>query len=104
MQTDGTNTVDRGTQTQADIKELAKMLVDPEAMNNAVYIVKGDKYMYSKRSLFFLKEDNPVRKCLVHIVVNPWFDHFITTCIILNSIALAARDYRGNYNPDFESD
>ena len=79
------------------------MLVDPDAMNNAVYVVKGSKYNYSKQSLFCLKEKNPVRRCLVHLIVNPWFDHFITACIVLNSIALAARDYRGNYDPDFES-
>ena len=34
VQTDGTNTEERGMQTQADIKELAKMLVDPDAMYN----------------------------------------------------------------------
>ena len=36
--------------------------------------------------------------------MNSWFDHFITMCIILNSCLLASRDYRGNYNPNFESD
>ena len=80
------------------------MLYDTNLANNAVFIVKGDKKYFSKKSVMCLTETNPVRIVLVHIIVNPWFDHFITLCIVVNSIILASRDNSGNYIPGYESD
>ena len=37
-------------------------------------------------------------------MVNKWFDRFITLCIILNSILLASKEYKMNYNADYVSE
>ena len=41
---------------------------------------------------------------LAQIIIRPLFDHFIIVCILVNSVMLATRDYRGVYDPDFESE
>ena len=92
------------TQTEADIKQLAQSLLNKEQDKNATYVIAGQKYHFSKSSVFVLGEDNWLRKCMAHIVIHPWFDHFITICILVNSALLASRDYSGNYDPNFESD
>ena len=75
-----------------------------ETSQYTVYRHYGKKHLYSKKSLFCCVQENPVRKTLAYIVNNPWFDHFITICIIANSALLAARDYRGNYIENYQSD
>ena len=44
-----------------------------------------------------------MRRFFVRIMTNKWFDRFITICIIVNSILLAMKEYRSNYDPDYES-
>ena len=44
-----------------------------------------------------------MRRVFVRIMTNKWFDRFITFCIIVNSILLAQKEYRSNYDPDYES-
>lgn len=71
---------------------------------NAVFTVNGVEYLYMRRSLFCLGQSNSLRKLLVHIMVNKWFDRFITLCIILNSILLASKEYEQNYDADYVSE
>ena len=37
-------------------------------------------------------------------MLNQWFDHFITVCILVNSVLLASRNFRGNVIPNFDSE
>ena len=37
-------------------------------------------------------------------MIHPWFEHFITLCILVNSVLLASRNYSGKFDPDFESE
>ena len=37
-------------------------------------------------------------------MLNPWFDRFITLCIILNSVLLASTEYDSNYDESYQSD
>lgn len=60
--------------------------------------------MYSKTSLFCLKDTNPCRKGFVWLATWAWFDYFVTLAIILNSIMLASTDYEIRLNPAHESE
>ena len=61
--------------------------------NSGVFETHGKKRLYSKTSLFCLKDTNSLRKVLVWLATWRWFDYFITFAIVLNSIMLASTDY-----------
>ena len=50
-----------------------------------------------------MRSSSVFRQKFVQIMVNKWFDRFITFCIILNSLLLASQQYDKNYNVTFES-
>ena len=50
-----------------------------------------------------MSKNNILRVICITIVMNKWFDRFITSSIILNSILLATKDYKGNYDEEYES-
>ena len=70
---------------------------------NAVYIIDGKQHMFSLKSLYCLGQANGLRKTCVSIMVNKWFDRFITFCIIVNSILLASKEYDEKYDATYES-
>ena len=45
-----------------------------------------------------------MRKTLAQLILHRLFDHFITLCIVTNSLVLASRDYSGNKYRDFHDD
>ena len=65
---------------------------------HAIYKIGDKTYRYTIKSLFCLGPKNGLRVLLVHIMVNKWFDRFITLCIILNSLLLASKEYEMNYD------
>jgi len=36
-------------------------------------------------------------------MANPWFDRFITLCILINSLLLASKEFEKNYDPNYHS-
>ena len=64
-----------------------------DEMISGIFETHGKKRMYSKTSLFCLKDTNTLRKMLVWLATWKWFDIFITLAIVLNSIMLASTDY-----------
>ncbi len=44
-----------------------------------------------------------IRKLCVAVIVNRWFDAFITFCILVNSCLLASKEYNGNYDTKYVS-
>ena len=79
-------------------------MYEQEAAFNAIFVVNGQNHHFAKKSCLWLTDKSLIRRVLAQIIIRPWFDHFITICILINSIMLATRDYRGNYDPDFESE
>ena len=71
---------------------------------NAVFLVGTTKYLYTRRSLFCMGQTNMLRSGLVRVMVNKWFERFITLCIILNSILLASKEYKMNYDAAYKSE
>lgn len=59
--------------------------------------------MFSLKSLYCLGPENKLRTACVHIMVNKWFDRFITFCIVANSILLASKEYEEKYDASYES-
>ena len=70
---------------------------------SAKFRVGGKLFMYKTKSCLCLDRYNGIRELAVKIMVNKWFDRFITLCILLNSALLASKKYDENYNPNFES-
>ena len=71
---------------------------------NGVFNVGKERYLFDKHSLHCLGQNNKFRACCVHIIVNKWFDRFITVCILINSAMLASKEYEGNYDANFTSE
>lgn len=69
----------------------------------AVYEFDGELYQFSLKSLFCMGQDSAARYFFVRVIVNKWFDRFVTLCIILNSIMLASKEYNNNYDKGYES-
>lgn len=68
-----------------------------------VFDVGEKAHMYSKSSLYCLDQHNCGRKLAVRLMVNKWFERFITFCIIANSLLLASKEYDQNFNADYVS-
>ena len=66
-------------------------------------MLKGKRHVFT-RSVCCLTSESKLRQAAVALMLNPFFDYFITGCIIINSLLLASRDYSGSYIHDFESD
>ena len=66
-------------------------------------MVNEVKHKFAFKSLNCMGEQNKFRKLCVHIMVNKWFDRFITLCIILNSILLASKEYDDKYDASYKS-
>lgn len=47
--------------------------------------------------------ESKIRKGLAKVVLNSYFDDFVTVCIVINSFMLASRDYKSRYDTDYES-
>ena len=67
--------------------------VNSDEKNSGIFETHGKKRMYSKTSLFCLRDTNTMRKTFVWLATWKWFDAFITLAIVLNSIMLATTDY-----------
>lgn len=50
--------------------------------------------IYDKKSCYLFKHDGWIRKKIVWLSCWPWFDNFIITLILVNSIMLALFDYK----------
>ena len=67
-------------------------------------MVNSKKHLLIKKSLGCFGQHNKLRTFCVRIMFNKLFDHFITSCIIVNSLLLASKQYEGNYDQKFISD
>lgn len=68
------------------------------------FLVHGREVIYDRRSLFLLEAHYPVRKAIVWFIEWKWFDRFITTIILGNSVMLAMTDYNDRiYGPTYFS-
>ncbi len=75
-----------------------------EEQFHGVFFVGENKYLLSRTSCICrLSQDNILRLKFVALMVNKWFDRFITFCILANSILLASQEYDENYNAKYES-
>lgn len=72
------------------IKERALKLQGGE-----VIMANGDIGLYEVRSLWCFHYTNCLRRKIIWLVTWKWFDHFITAVILVNSIMLGMKDYRG---------
>ena len=70
---------------------------------SGVFTVKGKAHFYSRKSCCCLGDTVLFRKFCVAVMVNKWFDRFITFCIVINSGLLASKDYRENYDTSYDS-
>lgn len=61
--------------------------------NNGHFTAHGREYTFDKHSLFIFSSEWKIRKIIVWIIVWSWFDYFILSCILANSINLAMFDY-----------
>ena len=68
-----------------------------------MYKVNEQMYTFSRVSCFCLHQENKFRTACVTVMVNKWFERFVTLCIVANSLLLATREYRQNYEADYES-
>jgi len=68
-----------------------------------VFIIDGKKHHFTKKSLFCLDQHSRIRQFFVRIMVNKWFDRFITFCIVINSLLLASKEYNENYDATYDS-
>ena len=48
-------------------------------------------------------EKSLLRKTLAKIVLNKYFDDFLTICIVINSVMIALRDYTSKKDSEHES-
>ncbi|CAM9274822.1 unnamed protein product, partial [Heterosigma akashiwo] len=78
---------------QQDMKEGGKLMEDEVPRNTAVYRFRGKTYEFARHSCFIFGPESTIRWWVVRIIVNRWFDRFILSVILLNSIFLALTDY-----------
>ena len=94
------NAIHESSHGETDNSHFERLL---EEKFHAVFIVDSMKHLLIKVSLHCLGPKNKLRVLCVHILFKKWFDHFITSCIIVNSILLATKQYEGNYDGGFHS-
>ena len=71
--------------------------------DDAIFTNGKNEVLRARYSFFCLSSNNTFRRTCVTINQSPWFDYFITSCIIVNSALLASKLYDKNYDPNFES-
>ena len=76
---------------------------DPWLIDNAVFMVQNKRKFLMKKTCFCLGGDSLIRKVLAKIVLNSYFDDFVTLCITINSAMIASRDYTQKKDVDYES-
>ena len=70
---------------------------------NAVFHINEVNYKFTLTSLGCISQQSKFRIVCVKIMVNKWFDRFVTLCIILNSLLLASKEYDDNYDASYKS-
>jgi len=75
-----------------------------EEKNYGIFYVDGIEHHFSVKSMYCLSQHNIVRRICVNIIVNKWFDRFITLCILANSGLLASKEYDENYDTNYHSE
>ena len=76
---------------------------DPEEIYNSVFKVAGKRYLFARKSLICIGPKNVLRSCIAKIVLRKEFDHFITICILVNSLLLASKSYKEYYDVSYVS-
>ena len=61
----------------------------------------GKKYYFANDALACIPLSNPVRKAVMHVITNVWFDRVILALILANSCIMALTDYE-NINDEYE--
>lgn len=92
--------------TKSTMDELGQFLQNDDIgarKFDGVFHCNGVPYMFAKTSLCCLTDRNPLRKGLVYLMTNKWFDIFVTVAIVLNSFMLASTDYNNRLDPSYES-
>lgn len=92
--------MDASTSSSTKIKEFERQLNE---RFHAVFEIDGETYLFTKKSLWCLDQNSAFRYFFVRVIVNKWFDRFITLCIVINSIMLACKQYDENYDASFKS-
>ena len=87
--------------TSVQKQEIVEQKLDEKF--NAVFLIDGKTHRFTKESLYCLDQDSRFRKFFVRIIVNKWFDRFITFCIVVNSLLLASKEYYENYDAKYDS-
>ncbi len=67
-----------------------------------VFKVDGEEHMYSK-SFCGCSSESRIRVFCVNVMLNKWFDRFITASIVINSVLLATKEYKENYDTGYVS-
>lgn len=80
-------------------------IVPEEAKDSkdGVFVLHNKTVHYDKRSLFIFSYKNKLRKLLVWLIEQPWFDICILIIILLNSLCLAFYDYSDRDDSKFSN-
>jgi hypothetical protein len=62
---------------------------EQDSLKIANFLIHGKKLKYSRVSLCCFNDKSVIRKACLHIVHSPYFEHFITICILINAINIA---------------
>jgi hypothetical protein len=78
-------------------------------MRDYKFNVHGKEVIYDRTALYCLRGESKCRKFFVWVIEWNWFDRFITTVILLNSVMLAMTDYNeriygDEYVPNLEAE
>lgn len=65
---------------------------EDDDIKEPTFIIRGNLYYFPQRSLYLFNKDNLFRIKMVELITSKFFDNFILTCIILNSVILAMQD------------
>lgn len=69
---------------------------------DGVFKVDGETHLFTK-SFCGCSSESRIRIFCVHVMLNKWFDRFITTSIVINSVLLATKEYKENYDTGYVS-
>jgi hypothetical protein len=66
--------------------------------DDCTFFVHGKHVKFSKRSLGMLDNKNRIRIVLVWLITSKWFENFIISLILINSLFLGIKDYTDKEN------
>jgi hypothetical protein len=66
--------------------------------DDCTFFVHGKHVKFSKRSLGMLDNKNKIRIALVWLITSKWFENFIISLILINSLFLGMKDYTDKEN------